>query len=63
MRFWPATDRAQLDYARLRKMALAETDLIGPAANRSNMAAKVIPPGGGRNGADRTKVLMCFADW
>jgi hypothetical protein len=34
MRFWPATDRAQLDYERLREMALAETDLIGPAANR-----------------------------
>jgi hypothetical protein len=23
MRFWPATDRAQLDYERLREMALA----------------------------------------
>jgi transposase len=34
MRFWPATDRAQLDYVRLREMALAETDLIGPAASR-----------------------------
>jgi hypothetical protein len=34
MRFWPATDRAQLDYERLREMALAETHLIGPAANR-----------------------------
>ena len=34
MRFWPATDRAQLDYERLREMALAGTHLIGPAANR-----------------------------
>jgi hypothetical protein len=34
MRFWPATDRAQLDYERLREMALAGTGLIGPAANR-----------------------------
>ena len=34
MRFWPATDRAQLDYERLREMALAGTSLIGPAANR-----------------------------
>jgi hypothetical protein len=32
MRFWPATDRAQLDYERLREMALAGTSLIGPAA-------------------------------
>jgi hypothetical protein len=34
MRFWPATDRAQLDYERLREMALADTDLIGPTATR-----------------------------
>ena len=34
MRFWPATDRAQLDYERLREMALAGTYLIGPPANR-----------------------------
>jgi hypothetical protein len=34
MRFWPATDRAQLDYERLREMALAGTHLIGPEANR-----------------------------
>ncbi len=34
MRFCPATDRAQLDYERLREMALAETGLIGPAASR-----------------------------
>jgi hypothetical protein len=34
MRFWPATDRAQLDYERLREMALAGTSLIGPAATR-----------------------------
>jgi hypothetical protein len=34
MRFWPATDRAQLDYERLREMALAGTSLVGPAAIR-----------------------------
>jgi len=34
MRFWPATDRAQLDYERLREMALAGTHLIGPEATR-----------------------------
>jgi hypothetical protein len=34
MRFWPATDRAQLDYERLREMALVGTSLIGPAASR-----------------------------
>ena len=34
MRFWSATDRAQLDYERLREMALAGTHLIGPEANR-----------------------------
>ena len=34
MRFWPATDRAQLDYERLREMALAGTHLIGAEANR-----------------------------
>jgi hypothetical protein len=34
MRFWPASDRAQLDYERLREMALAGTHLIGPDATR-----------------------------
>jgi hypothetical protein len=34
MHFWPATDRAQLDYERLRELALAGTYLIGPEANR-----------------------------
>ena len=34
MRFWPATDRAQLDYERLREMALVGASPIGPAANR-----------------------------
>ena len=34
MCFWPATERAQLDYERLRQMALAGTHLIGPEANR-----------------------------
>ena len=34
MRFWPATDRAQLDYEQLREMALAGTTLIGPSASR-----------------------------
>jgi len=29
MRFWPATDPAQLDYERLREMALAGTLLAG----------------------------------
>jgi len=28
-RFWPATDPAQLDYERLREMALAGTLLVG----------------------------------
>ena len=28
MRFWPASDRAQLDYERLREMALAGTSLL-----------------------------------
>ena len=32
MQFWPATDRAQLDYERLREMALADTLLVGPEA-------------------------------
>lgn len=34
MQFWPATDRAQLDYERLRKMALADALLVGPEAER-----------------------------
>jgi hypothetical protein len=34
MRFWPATDGAQLDYEHLREMALVGTPLIGPAAER-----------------------------
>ena len=34
MHFWPATDPVQLEYERLREMALAGTGLIGPAANR-----------------------------
>ena len=34
MRFWPAADRAQLDYERLRELALADELLVGPAAER-----------------------------
>lgn len=34
MEFWPATDRAQLDYERLREMALADALLVGPEAER-----------------------------
>lgn len=34
MRFWPAVDPAQLDYERLREMALAGTFLVGPQAER-----------------------------
>jgi hypothetical protein len=34
MRFWPATDPVQLDYERLREMALAGTCLVGPEAER-----------------------------
>jgi len=34
MRFWPATDPIQLEYERLREMALAGTRLIGPQAER-----------------------------
>jgi hypothetical protein len=48
MPFWPATDRAQLDYERLRKMALAGTLLIGPQAARfqhGGLAALIRRPG------------------
>lgn len=34
MRFWPATDPAQLDYEHLRALALAGTLLVGPQAER-----------------------------
>lgn len=34
MRFWPATDPVQLEYERLRALALAGTGLVGPAAER-----------------------------
>ena len=34
MRFWPATDPVQLEYERLREMALAGTRFIGPEAER-----------------------------
>jgi len=34
MRFWPATDPAQLDYEQLRALALAGTLLVGPQAQR-----------------------------
>jgi hypothetical protein len=34
MQFWPATDRAQLDYERLREMALADALLVGQDAER-----------------------------
>jgi hypothetical protein len=34
MRFWPAADPVQLEYERLREMALAGTRLIGPEAER-----------------------------
>lgn len=38
MRFWPAADPAQLDYERLREMALAGTILISPEAERFQRA-------------------------
>jgi hypothetical protein len=34
MRFWPAADPVQLEYERLREMALAGTRFIGPEAER-----------------------------
>jgi hypothetical protein len=34
MRFWPATDPAQLDYEHVRALALAGTLLVGPQAQR-----------------------------
>lgn len=34
MRFWPATQPAQLDYERLRELALAGVLLVGPEAER-----------------------------
>lgn len=34
MRFWPATQPAQLDYERLRELALAGVLLLGPEAER-----------------------------
>jgi hypothetical protein len=34
MRFWPAIDPVQLEYERLREMALAGTRLIGPEVER-----------------------------
>ena len=48
MRFWPATDPVQLEYERLREMALAETRLIGPAAERfqrGSLVALIRRPG------------------
>jgi hypothetical protein len=34
MRFWPATDPAQLDYEHVRELALAGTLLVGQPAER-----------------------------
>jgi hypothetical protein len=34
MRFWPAVDPVQLEYERLREMALAGVHLLGPEAER-----------------------------
>jgi hypothetical protein len=34
MHFWPVADPVQLEYERLREMALAGTRLIGPEAER-----------------------------
>jgi hypothetical protein len=34
MRFWPATDPAQLAYEHLRELALAGTLFVGPQAER-----------------------------
>lgn len=34
MRFWPATQPAQLDYERLRELALTRVLLVGPEAER-----------------------------
>ena len=38
MRFWPATEQAQLDYERLREMVLAGGLLVGPEAERFQRA-------------------------
>jgi hypothetical protein len=48
MRFWPAADPVQLEYERLREMALAGTRLIGPEAERfqhGGLAALIRRPG------------------
>ena len=47
MQFWPATDRAQLDYERLRRLALAEAVLAGTEAEcfrRGGLAALIHRP-------------------
>ena len=50
MRFWPATDPVQLEYERLREMALAGTRPIGPEAERfqrGSLIALIRRPGVG----------------
>jgi hypothetical protein len=47
MRFWPAADPVQLEYERLRAMALAGTRLIGPEAEHfqhGGLAALITRP-------------------
>ena len=41
MRFWSATDPVQLEYERLREMALAGTRLVGPEAERFQLGGLV----------------------
>jgi hypothetical protein len=40
-RFWPATDPVQLEYERLRALALAGTGPVGPAAERFDQGGLV----------------------
>ena len=65
-RFWPATDRAQLDYERLRETALAGTHLIGSEANRfehSGLLALIRRPSSAAPQLIATLVLVPRPRW
>jgi hypothetical protein len=66
MRFWPGTDPVQLEYERLREMALVGTRFIGPQAERfqhGGLVALIRKPGSAATGLIATLVEVPRPRW
>jgi hypothetical protein len=66
MRFWPAIDPVQLEYERLREMALAGTRFIGPEAERfqhGGLVALIKRPGSTASRLSATLVEVPRPRW